>query len=174
MIPHITRSDTLLCRSASHPLTHDSLLPSALREFQTDLAGRLALLDEPGAEMKALRERYGFTQDALAKLLRMRRESLSRVETGSVSLTLDLLQRFTRIVTLARGVREQLAFAEARGNHPDERMFDRLAQSLRLDKESADEVVLLSMIAYDKKRRETLRALPGGASALAAGPRRLL
>lgn len=133
-----------------------------MREFQTDLAGRLALLDEPGTEMKALRERYGFTQDALARLLGIRRESLSRVETGAVSLTLDLLQRFTRIVTLARGVREQLAYAEARGNHPDERLFDRVAQSLRLDKETADEVVLVSMMAYEKKRRDTLRSLPPG------------
>ena len=170
----VTPAEALLCLTASHSGTHDSLLPSALREFQTDLAGRLALMEDPGAEMKALRERYGFTQDALAKLLGMRRESLSRVETGSVSLTLDLLQRFTRIVTLARGVREQLAFAEARGNLPDERMFDRLAQSLRLDKESADDVVLMSMMSYDKKRRETLRALPGGASPLSPAPRRLL
>lgn len=112
--------------------------------------------------MKALRERHGFTQDALARLLGIRRESLSRVETGAVSLTLDLLQRFTRVVTLSRAVREQLAYAEARGNHPDERFFERVAQSLRLDKEAADEVVLVSMMAYEKKRRDALRALPPG------------
>ena len=163
MTPHVTQADTLLPPPAlACPITYDSLLPSAVREFQTDLAGRLALLDEPGAEMKALRERYGFTQDALARLLGMRRESLSRVETGAVSLTLDLLQRFTRVVTLARAVREQLAYAEARGNLADERLFDRLAQALRLDKEAADEVVLVSMMAYEKKRREALRALPPG------------
>jgi hypothetical protein len=37
------------------------------------------------------------------------------------------------------------------------------AQSLRLEKEAADEVVLLSMMAYDKKRKEAIRALPGRA-----------
>jgi len=106
--------------------------------------------------VKALRERYGFTQDVLARLLGLRRESLSRIESGRVALTLPVLQRFVRVVTLARGVREHLAYAEARGNIPDERRLDVLAQSLRIEKDAADEVVLLSMMAYDKKRKDTL------------------
>jgi hypothetical protein len=61
-----------------------------------------------------------------------------------------------RVVTLARGVREHLAYAEARGNMPDERRLDMIAQSLRLEKDAADEVVLQSMISYEKKRKETI------------------
>ena len=120
--------------------------------------------------MQALRERYGFTQEFVATALGLRRESLSRIEGGRVALTLPVLQRFTRVVTLARGVREHLAYAEARGNHPDERHLDAIAQALRIDKATADEVVLQSMISYDRKRRETLRALPAGF----ASPRRRL
>lgn len=152
---------------ASTPaISHDLLLPSSLREFQVDLAGRLAMLDQPGPELRSLRERYGFTQDFLARVLGLRRESVSRLESGKVSLTLPMLQRFTRVVTLARGVREHLAWAETRGNLPDERHLDTLAQSLRLGKEAADEVVLASMMSYDRKKRETLRSV--------AGPGRLL
>lgn len=127
-----------------------------MRGFQQELAGRLATLDQPGPEVKLLRERYGFTQDTLARLLGLRRESLSRIESGRVALTLPILQRFCRVVTLARGVREHLAYAEARSNRPDERRLDVLAQALRLEKDAADEVVLLSMMAYEKKRKETL------------------
>ena len=148
-------------------ISHDLLLPSSLREFQVELAGRLAMLDQPGPELKSLREKYGFTQDFLANVLGLRRESVSRIESGRVALTLPILQRFTRIVTLARGVREHLAWAEARENLPDERHLDMLAQSLRLDKQAADEVVLASMMSYDRKRRETLRAV-------IPSPRRLL
>ncbi len=110
-----------------------------------------------------MRERYGFTQEALAAMLSLRRESLSRIEGGKVSLSLGFLQRFTRIVTLARAVREHLAYAEARGNHPDVGRIDALSLSLRLDKEVADEVVLASMMAYEEKRRQTLRSLPRAA-----------
>jgi hypothetical protein len=92
----------------------------------------------------------------MATLLDLRRESLSRIESGRVALTLPILQRFVRLVTLASGVREHLAYAEARGNAPDERRIDMLAQSLRLEKPAADEVVLQSMISYEKKRKDTL------------------
>ena len=134
-------------------------LPSNLRDFQVELAGKLAIMDNPGQEVKALRERYGFTQDWLAGLLRMRRESLSRVESGHVSLSLNFIQRFTKIMTLARGVREHMAFVEARGNPPDEAYLAMLAVGLRLDKETADEVTLVSQINYEQKRRSALRGL---------------
>lgn len=112
-------------------------------------------------EMQALRERYGFTQEQLAALLGLRRESLSRIESGKVALTLPVLQRYSRVMTLARGVREHLAWAESRGNLPDERLLDTLAVALLLDKVSADEVVLVATMAYDRKRKETLRTIPG-------------
>lgn len=112
--------------------------------------------------MQALRERHGFTQEQLAELLGLRRESLSRIEGGKVALTLPILQRFTRLVTLSRGVREHLAWAESRGNIPDERHLDVIAQALHVEKEAADEVVLLATMAYDRKRRDALRQLPAG------------
>ena len=122
--------------------------------------------DEPGGEVKALRERYGFTQDSLARLCDLRRESLSRIESGHVRLSLDFLQRFTRLMTLARGVREHLAYAEARGNNPDERHVRMLAMSLRVEPEAAEEVVLQSLVSYEKKRREALRGLPNAKPSL--------
>lgn len=141
--------------------THEALLPSALREFQTELAGRLVLLDEPGREVKSLREKYGFTQDFLARLVELRRESLSRIESNSVGLSIEFVRAFTRVITMARGVREHLAYAEARGNVPDERSFEMLAMHLRLDPAVKEEIVLASMVSYEKKRRDALRGLPG-------------
>lgn len=141
-------------------ISHDLLLPSSLREFQVELAGRLAMHEQPGPEMKGLRERYGFTQDFMAAALDLRRESVSRIEGGKVALTLPILQRFTRVITLARGVREHLAWAEARNNLPDERHLDMLAQMLRVERPTADDVVLASMMSYDRKKREALRQVP--------------
>lgn len=136
-------------------------VPSNLREFQVTLAGRLVVLDSPGQEVKTLRERYGFTQDELANLLGMRRESLSRVESGHVSLSLNFIQRFTKIITLARGVREHLAFVEARDNPVDNAYLSMLAAGLRLDKDTADEVILASEINYARKKKSALSSLGG-------------
>lgn len=134
-------------------------VPTSLQDFMTELAGKLVMLDSPGPEVKALRERYGFTQDWLATLLGMRRESLSRVESGHVSLSLNFIQRFVRIMTLARGVREHMALVEARGDPPEEAYLARLAIGLRLEKAVADEVTLMSQINYEQKRRSALRGL---------------
>lgn len=112
--------------------------------------------------MQTLREKYGFTQEQLASLLGLRRESLSRIEGGRVALTLPVLQRFLRVITLARAVREHLAWAEARNNLPDERHLDKVAHALQFDRAAADEVVLVATMAYDRKKRDALRTLPPG------------
>ena len=157
----ITRADKLFLPGVVRPhITHESFFPSALREFQVELAGRLALSDAAGDEVRRWRERYGFTQSALAPLLELRRESLSRIESGRVALTLPVLVRFTRLITLARGVREHLAFVEARGNVPDGRHLDMLGMVLRLSKATADDVVLEATMQYDKKKRQALRGVP--------------
>lgn len=134
-------------------------LPSNLRDAQIELAGRLATMESPGHEIKGLRERYGFTQEWLSGVLQMRRESLSRVESGHVSLSLNFIQRFTKVMTLARGVREHMAYVEARDQRPDEAYLAMLAVGLRLDKATADEVILVSQINYEQKRRSALRGL---------------
>jgi len=138
---------------------HEALLPSALREFQTELAGRLVLHDAPGDEVKSLRERYGFTQEFLARLVGLRRESLSRIESNAVGLSIDFVQKFARVMTLAKGVREHLAYAEARGNTPDERTFEMLAMTLRIEPDAKEDIVLASMVSYERKRREALRGV---------------
>jgi DNA-binding XRE family transcriptional regulator len=122
------------------------------------------MLDEPGAEVKQLREKHGFTQDFLAPLVGLRRESLSRIESNAVGLSLPFVQRFVRVMTLARGVREHLAYAEARGNAPDERHLDMLAMVLRIEPEAKEEIVLASMVSYERKRSETLRGVAKGIS----------
>lgn len=136
-------------------------LPSNLRDFQIELAGKLVVMDNPGQEVKALRERYRFTQDWLAKLMDLRRESLSRIESGHVTPSVGFIQRFTKIVTLARGVREHMAYVEARDNPVDEALLAMLAVGLRLEKAAADEVILTSQINYAEKRKQALRSLGG-------------
>lgn len=134
-------------------------LPTSLRDFQVELAGKLVTGEAPGKEVKAIRERYGFTQDWLAGLLGMRRESLSRIESGHVSLSVPFLQRFVRLITLARGVREHLASVESRQGQVDSAFLGMIAMSLRVDKATADEVILASMMSYEAKRKEALREL---------------
>ncbi|MHB8586592.1 MAG: helix-turn-helix domain-containing protein [Thermoplasmatota archaeon] len=135
------------------------VLPPALQAYQVDLIGRLVTSEAPGVEIKALREHVGFTQEWLANLLGLRRESLSRIEGGHVDLSIDFLRQFGKIMTLAHGVREHLASLETRMGAPDERYFEILVGGLRLDARVSEEVILQSVVAYEAKRRQALAAL---------------
>lgn len=134
-------------------------LPPELRDFQIRLAGELLLLDEPGDHVKSLRNRYGFTQRWLAGILDMRRESLSRIESGHVNLSPTFIRGFVRVITLARSVRREMANAEMRDRGPDDRALTRLATRLGYDGDTADEIILASMINYGRKREEAIRDL---------------
>lgn len=135
------------------------VLPADLRTYAVDLAGRLVLAENPGEEVRALRTRYGFTQAWVSDQVDLRRESLSRIESGHVNLSLAFLQRFVRVMTLARAVREHLAQGEVRRRDPDEVYLSRLASDLRLPKAVGDEVIVASMVSYQRKRRTALRGL---------------
>lgn len=134
-------------------------VPEGVRENHIRVAGQLTVAEEPGRVVRALRERYGFTQEALAGLLRMRRESLSRIEGGKVAPSTGFIQRLAGIMALTQAVREHLAEQDARAQGPDDLYLARLALALRIGPEVADEVILAAMMAYEQKKRGVLRIL---------------
>lgn len=134
------------------------MLPVALQDYEVELVGRLVVGDAPGVEIKGLREHFGFKQEDLANLLGLRRESLSRIEGGHVDLSLDFLRSFSKIMTLAKGVREHIA-RQPPGAPPDESYLELLVAGLRIDRQVAEEVILQSTLAFEAKRRDALAPL---------------
>jgi transcriptional regulator with XRE-family HTH domain len=132
-------------------------LPENVLDNQIRLAGQLAVSAEPGRVARALRERFGYTQEVLAVLLRMRRESLSRIEGGKVAPGTAFIQRLSGVMALTQAVREHLAESEARGRAPDEAYLRRVAGALRLPPEVAGETVLAATMGYEQKKRGVLR-----------------
>jgi len=135
-------------------------VPEAVVENHIRIAGQLAVAEEPGPVVRALRERFGFTQETLANLLRMRRESLSRIEGGRVQPSATFIQRLAAAMALTQAVREHLAECEARGVRPDEAYLQRVAAAVRL-RDVADEVILAATMAYEQKKRGLLKSLEG-------------
>lgn len=134
-------------------------MPEAVLEGHIRIAGELAVSEEPGRVVRGLRDRFGFTQEQLATLLRMRRESLSRIEGGKAAPSTGFIQRLASIMTLTQAVREHQAESEARGARPDNVYLQRVATALRLQPELAEEVMLAAMMAYEQKKRGVLRIL---------------
>lgn len=134
-------------------------LPEELGGFQYELAGRLAMAVEAGPEIRALRDKYGFTQEGLAGLLGMRRESLSRIESGHVRPSTTFIQRFTRIMTLAYAARLRAAATDRPGATIQATDFEAVREALALDVDAAHEVVESSIRSYERKKRVILQGL---------------
>lgn len=134
-------------------------VPEGLLENHIRIAGQLAVSEEPGRVVRALRDRFGFTQEQLAHMLGMRRESLSRIEGGKVAPSTSFIQRLAAIMALTQAVREHLAESEARGRPQDGLYLQRVSAALRLAPGVADEVILAATMAYEAKKRGLLRVL---------------
>lgn len=134
-------------------------VPEAVLDNHVRTAGQLAVSEEPGRVVRALRDRFGFTQEQLATMLRMRRESLSRIEGGKVAPSTGFIQRLASLMALTQAVREHLAECEVRGTSPDNGYLQRVSAALRLSPEVAEEVTLAAMMAYEQKKRGLLKVL---------------
>ncbi len=77
-----------------------------------EIGGRVVASPEPGKYLKKLREDAGITQKELARLLELRRESISRIENGTITPTLSYVRRFARVIAALKIVRELLAQEE--------------------------------------------------------------
>lgn len=125
----------------------------------TAMAGEVVLSAQPGEVVRRARTRYGFTQEWLSNHLGVRRESLSRIESGHSKPTMDVVARFARIMALAQGVRDLAARLERDGRVPGSLMLRPLAEGLELDPGTVDEVARAALHSYTEKRRSLLEGL---------------
>lgn len=129
------------------------------------LAGEIVVSDAPGDRVRQARTRYGFTQTWLAPHLDVRRESLSRIESGHSNPTLGVVSRFARLISLARHVRSEAARLEGTPQDPDPAGFRAVGRQLGLADATTVELAQRAIEAYDEKRRELLEGIePTGGS----------
>jgi DNA-binding XRE family transcriptional regulator len=131
-------------------------MPEGLPAEAARIAGEIVVSDDPGERVRRARTRCGFTQTELAPHLDVRRETLSRIERGRATPSLDVLARFARAIALARHVREAAARLETRSREPDPRRFRAAGARLGLDPERGRDIAADALDAYDTKRRELL------------------
>ncbi len=60
-----------------------------------------------GKKIRALREKKGFSQDDLAEIMEVNRSTISKVETGKFSITIDYLVKFAWYLDFSISVLEK-------------------------------------------------------------------
>lgn len=118
-----------------------------LASFERDIAGEIVLSHEPGDVIREYRMRYGISQEELGDIMDLRRESISRIENGSVTPTFDFVRGFIMTVAIIEAIRVERAQQKEINVH----LLENMARESGFSIEKLPFVLKLAVESYDKK-----------------------
>ena len=121
--------------------------PEWLLLFQKEIAGALFLTQDTGEVICQNRKRYGMSQEDFGELMDLRRESISRIETGSVTPTFDFAKKFINAMALIEAIRVE----RAQHKEIDVYFLENLAKELGFDRVKLEFMLKVAVESYDKK-----------------------
>ena len=121
--------------------------PEWLVSFQKEIAGALFLIQGAGEVICGYRKRYGMSQEDFGGLMDLRRESISRIETGSVTPTFDFAKKFINAMALIEAIRVE----RAQHKEIDVHFLENLAKELGFNREKLEFMIKIAVESYDKK-----------------------
>ena len=129
--------------------------PDWLVSFQKDVAVAIILGHDTGDVICEYRKRYGMSQEEFGKLMELRRESISRIENGSVTPTFDFARKFINAMALIEAIRVE------RAQHKEIDMYflEKLAKELGFDRKKLEFMVKIAVESYDKKLMKIQKSL---------------
>lgn len=131
-------------KTASKPLLY---APEWLVSFENEAASEIVLTQDTGEVIREYRTRYGMSQEQLGVLMNLRRESISRIENGSVTPTLGFIKKFINAVSLIEAIRVE----RAQHKEIDVHFLENLAKELGFSREELTGILKVAVESYDKK-----------------------
>jgi len=139
-------------RLISKPLLYT---PDWLVSFQKDAAVAIILGRNTGEVICGYRKRYGMSQEDFGELMGLRRESISRIETGSVTPTFDFAKKFINAMALIEAIRVE----RAQHKEIDVYFLENLAKELGFNREKLEFMLKVAVESYDKKLMKIQKTL---------------
>jgi len=129
-----------------------------VENYMKELVGEVILSRNKGKKIKELREALGITQEKIARLLNLRRETISRIESGVITPTLNFVESFCRIMAEIKAFREFFAVCEKSGKP---RGFANVIfkASFPEREDEIEGIIEIATKSYEKKREKILRRL---------------
>jgi DNA-binding XRE family transcriptional regulator len=136
----------------SNPLIYT---PEWLISFQKEVAGAILLTQDTGDVICDHRKRYDMSQQEFGELMGLRRESISRIENGSVTPTFDFARKFINAVSLIEAIRVE----RAQHKELDVHFLEELAKELGFNRKELELMIKVGVESYDKKRMKIQKSL---------------
>jgi len=130
-------------------------IPEWLVSFQKEIAGAIVLTQDTGEVICKYRTRYEMSQQELGELMGLRRESISRIETGSVTPTFDFARKFINAAALIEAIRVE----RAQHKEIDVYFLENLSKELGFNREKLTFMLKVAVESYDKKLKKIQKSL---------------
>lgn len=135
------------------------LLEKEYGGYIKDIGGAVVSSENPNQKIKNIRHSMNMRQEDLGILLGLRRETISRIENGSISPTFAFVRKFTEIMALTKLIRDLEALSEIQMREGDRDMSNLKLLLFRL-KVSPGDLELISKLSekgYQKSRAKILK-----------------
>ncbi len=129
--------------------------PEWIQQMADRVAGEVVNSPERGPCIQAFRNKNHLTQEELSRIMRLRRESISRIEHGRVTPTIEFIHRFSGIMALMEAVKAYRSHSQSI-EYP---YFSRIGLELGVPVDSIAPIIDLALQSYELKRKKAIRAL---------------
>jgi transcriptional regulator with XRE-family HTH domain len=135
------------------------LLEREYEGYIKDIGGVVVSSENPNLEIKNVRTSLNIRQEDLGVLLGLRRETISRIENGSISPTFAFVRKFSELMALAKVIRDLEALSEIqmREGGVDMSNLKLLLFRLKVSPSDLELISKLSEKGYQKSRAKILK-----------------
>ncbi len=136
------------------------LLEKEYGRYIKDVGGAIISSENSNREIKSIRTSLNIRQEDLGTLLGLRRETISRIENGSICPTFAFVRKFSEFMALTKVIRDLEALSEIKMRGGDIDLSNLKLLLFRLNV-SAEDLALISKLSekgYQKSRDKILKS----------------
>jgi len=131
----------------------------SFNRYSRELGSRILFSPSPGETIKDIRRSIEVSQDSLSELLLIRRETVSRIETGVINPTTTFIKRFSKIASIIKVFRDLNALQDTPASEPFELNATFLRTHFSLTQTELDTLLKIGNRSYQKTKNKVLRRI---------------
>jgi DNA-binding XRE family transcriptional regulator len=129
--------------------------PEWIQDMANRIAGGSVNAPERGPRIQAFRSKNHLTQDEMSHIMRLRRETISRIEHGKVNPTTGFVHVFSGVMALMEAVKTY----RSQNRNVEYPYFSRIGAELGVPPDSIASIIDLALQSYEQKRKKAIRSL---------------
>ena len=128
--------------------------------YLKDRGATILFSPNPGRTIKEVRKSMEISQDDLAQLMSLRRETISRIETGSIAPTAAFIKRFAKYASIIKVFRDLNARKDAEKKGDSTLLNPTFMRShFSLSKTELNSLIAIGHTSYSKTKKKVLRRI---------------